>query len=179
MPASIGGSARRYAEAIFEIARSHNSFDSWLSDLLAVAELEQSEQLGKVLASPAIEFSVKDTVVTKALPELSTEARNLVKLLMHREKLALVPQIAAHYRLMLNDYRGIATAQVTSAVPLDDRELAAVAGHLSTMTGRKVVVEPSVDPSILGGIVARIGDQLIDASVRGRLEALKKRLAAQ
>jgi F-type H+-transporting ATPase subunit delta len=80
---------------------------------------------------------------------------------------------------MLNDHRGIATAQVTSAVPLSQAEVAAVAARLGAMTGRKIVVEPSVDPDIMGGIVARIGDQLIDASVRGRLEALKRRLAAQ
>lgn len=179
MPASIGGSARRYAEAIFDIAKSHNSFESWLSDLHALSDLEQDDEAARALSSPAIENPVKEEIVAKALPELSREAHNLVKLLLRRDKLALVPQIAAHFRLMLNDYRGIATAHVTSAIPLSDRELAEVAGRLSTMTGRKVVVEPSVDPSIMGGIVAQVGDELIDASVRGRLEALKRRLATQ
>lgn len=179
MPATIGGSAKRYAEAIFDIARSHNSFDRWLADLLAIAEVQENETLSKVLSSPAIGFSTKEKIVAEALPNLSAEANNLVKLLLRRDRLVLAPQIAAHFRRIMNDYRGIATAQVTSAVPLNDRELAAVAGHLSTMTGRKVVVEPAVDPSIMGGIVARIGDQLIDASVKGRLEALKRRLAAQ
>lgn len=179
MPATIGGSARRYAEAIFDIARSHDSFDKWLADLVAIAEAQQDHELGKVLASPAVEFAVKDRVVAQTLPDLSPEAHNLVKLLLRRGRLGLAPQIAAHFRLMLNDFRGIATAQVTSAVPLTDGELAAVSGRLAAMVGRKVLVEPEVDPSIMGGIVARIGDQLIDASVKGRLEALKKRLATQ
>ncbi len=174
-----GGSAKRYAEAIFDIARSNDGFDKWLADLLAIAEVQENETLSRVLLSPAINFSTKEKIVAETLPDLSPEANNLVKLLLRKDRLVLAPQIAAHFRRMLNDYRGIATARVTSAVPLDDRELAAVAGHLSTMTGRKVVVEPTVDPSIMGGIVARVGDQLIDASVKGRLEALKRRLAAQ
>ena len=179
MPAAIGGSAKRYAEAIFDIAKSHNSFDRWLSDLTAIAEIEQDAEVSNALASPAIDISVKEAVIAEVLPDLSAEAHNLVKLLLRRGKMGLIAQILYHYRVLLNDYRGIATAEVTSAVPLGDHELAAVASRLSTMTGRKVVVEPTVDPSIMGGIVARIGDQLIDASVKGRLEALKKRLATQ
>ncbi len=178
MPATIGGSAKRYAEAIFDIAKSHNSFDRWLADLAAIVDLQSNEQIDRVLSSPAVDFSVKETVVAKTLPDLTPQARNLVNLLLRRGRFGMAPQIAIHYRRMVNDYRGIATAQVTSAVALSDGELGAVAARLSTMTGRKVVVEPEVDPSIMGGIVARIGDQLIDASVRGRLEALKKRLAA-
>ena len=179
MPSSVGGSARRYAEAVFDIAKSNGTFDRWLSDLTAMAQVQEDERLGRLLSTPALGLDVKDEVAATALPHLSPEARNLVKLLLRRGRFALASQIAAHYRIMLNDHRGIATAQVTSAVPLNQAELDAVAGRLAVMTGRKIVVEPSVDPDIMGGIVARIGDQLIDASVRGRLEALKRRLATQ
>lgn len=179
MPSTVGGSAKRYAEAVFEIAKSKDTFDRWLSDLEAITRVREDERLGRLLSSPAIRLDAKDEVIARALPDLSLEARNLVKLLLRRGRFSLVPQITAHYKRMLNSHRGIATAQVTSAVPLSRQELDGVAERLAVMTGRKIIVEPAVDPEIMGGIVARIGDQLIDASVKGRLEALKRRLATQ
>jgi F-type H+-transporting ATPase subunit delta len=179
LSASTSSSAKRYAEAIFDIAKSSNSFDLWSTELAAMAQVQSDPKLGRLLSSPALELSVKEEVLARALPDVSRETGNLVKLLLHKGRFGLASRIAGYYRAMLNDYRGIATAQVTSAVPLNEAERGAVADRLSTMTGRKVVVESEVDPSIIGGIVARIGDQLIDASVRGRLEALKRRLATQ
>jgi F-type H+-transporting ATPase subunit delta len=179
LPAMTGGSAKRYAEAVFGIAESHNSFGRWSQDLAAIAHVQEDADLNRLLSSPAVELTVKEAILAKALPQLSPEATNLVKLLLRKGRLSLATQIAGNYRRMLNDYRGIAVASVASAVPLNKSELEAVARRLSVMTGRQVQVEPTVDPSIMGGIVARIGDQLIDASVKGRLEALKKRLAAQ
>ena len=178
MPAGIGSSAKRYAEAVFDIAKSRNSFDPWEQDLVAIAGVQRDPELSRVLVSPALEFAVKEAILAKALPELSPEASNLAKLLLRRGKFALAPQIADYYRRMLNDYRGIATAEVTSAVALNSSELESIASSLSAMTGKKVIVKSVVDPSIIGGIGARIGDERIDASVKGRLEALKKRLAA-
>ncbi|MGE5619383.1 MAG: F0F1 ATP synthase subunit delta [Sphingomonadaceae bacterium] len=177
MPAVRSGIAKRYAEAVFEIAKSKDSFDEWARDLADIAEAQRNPQIATVVAAPTIGLSTKEAVIARCLADISPEASNLVKLLLRRGRFALAPQIAAHYRKLVNDHRGIATAEVTSAVPLSAAELDAVAGRLSAMTGRRVVVEPCVDPSILGGIVARIGDQLIDASVRGRLEALKRRLS--
>lgn len=178
MPAGIGSSAKRYAEAVFDIAKSRDSFDRWERDLTAIAKAQLDPELSRVVASPAVELTIKEEVLAKALPELSPEAANLVKLLVRKGRFSLASQVVAYYRRMLNDYRGIAAAQVTSAVSLSGSELEAIASKLSSMTGKKVIAESVVDPSIIGGIVARIGDQLIDASVRGRLEALRKRLAA-
>lgn len=178
MPAGIGSSAKRYAEAVFDIAKSQDNFDRWERDLTAMARAQEDPELSRLVSSPALRLAVKEAVLAKALPELGPEATNLTKLLLKRDKFALAPQIADYYRRMLNDYRGIATAEVASAVKLNDSELESIASRLSAVTGKKVIVKPVVDPSIIGGIVARIDDQLIDASIRGRLEALKKRLAA-
>lgn len=177
MPATTSSSAKRYAEAVFDIASGRESFDRWTSDLAAISAVAEDPELSKLLSSPALELKVKDGILARALPELSAEATNLAKLLLRKGRFMLAADIARYYRRMLNDHRGIATASVVSAVPLGSAELEAVARRLSAATGRKVIVELTVDPSIVGGIVARIGDQLIDGSVRGRLEALKKRLA--
>jgi F-type H+-transporting ATPase subunit delta len=177
VPVAGSGIARRYAEAVFEIAAAHDSFDRWSEELAAIARAQEQPEIGRLLANPAVGRPAKEGIAAEYLGEMSPEAGNLVRLLLRKGRFALAPRIAEAYRELLNEHRGIATASVVSAAPLDAAELAAVAKKLSGMTGRTVVVEPSVDPSLLGGIVARVGDQLIDASVRGRLEALKKRLA--
>lgn len=178
MPAVRSGIARRYAEAVFEIAKEHNSFDRWTADLDSIARAAEEPDIARLLAAPAVGMSVKESIVNRYLADLSPLASNLVRVLLHKGRFPLAPQIAAHYRALLNEYRGIATAEVVSAVPLTDEELKAVALRLTAMTGKRVIAEPQVDPSLIGGITARVGDQLIDASVRGRLEALRKRLVS-
>jgi F-type H+-transporting ATPase subunit delta len=173
------GAAKRYAEAVFESAKAHDGFDAWVEDLDRIVRLQRDPEVGKMLGSPAVGMPIKEKIVSAYMADTGRLARNLTMLLLTRGRLELAPQIADHYRRMLNEHRGIATAEVTSAVPLDAGEVRAVERKLSEMTGRRVVAEASVDPSILGGIVARVGDQLIDASVKGRLEALRRRLATE
>lgn len=177
MPVARSGIARRYAEAVFEIAEAHDSFDRWTEELQAIAAVQRQPQLAGFVASPAVGMAAKDSLLTQHLEGMSQESMNLVRLLLRKGRFVLAPQIADHYRDLLNEHRGIETAEVTSAVPLSPEETKAIAQRLSAMTGRKVTVEVDIDPAIIGGIVARIGDQLIDASVRGRLQALKRRLA--
>jgi len=178
LPAARSGTAKRYAEAVFEIAKTFNSFDRWSEELRAIARVQADPDVTTLLSAPSVSFETKELFIFQALPDLSVEAKNLVKILLRRGRFSLAPQIADHFDRLLNDYRGIAVAEVTSAIPLTPEELSAVERRLSAMTGRQVLVETNVDQSIIGGIVARIGDQLIDASVRGRLMSLKKRLAS-
>lgn len=176
MPAARSGIARRYAEAVFELARANSTFDRWSTELAEIAQLQRDPRVGKLLASPAVGISAKEAVLVHFSGEWSREAGNLARLLLHKGRFPLASQIADHYRQLVNKLHGIATAEVVSAVPLSQEEIRAVATKLSDMTGRTVIVESSVDPSIIGGIVARVGDELIDASVKGRLEALKRQL---
>ena len=172
------GIAKRYAEAVFGIARAEGTFDRWLADLEAMAGVQARPEIARLVAAPAIGMSAKERVLAEYLSGVSPKASNLVRLLLHKGRFAIAPGIAEHFRAMVNEHRGIATAEVASAVPLNGAELEAVAHRLSAMTGRKVQIVAVVDPSLIGGVVARIGDQLIDGSVRGRLEALKKRLSS-
>jgi F-type H+-transporting ATPase subunit delta len=173
------GAAKRYAEAVFQTAKAHDSFDAWALDLDRIARIQRDPEVGRLLSSPAVGMPVKEKIVSEYLADTGRFAKNLMMLLLTRGRLELAPQIAGHYGRMLNEHRGIATADVTSAVPLHDEEVAAVERKLSEMTGRRVVAEVNVDQAIIGGIVARVGDQLIDASVKGRLEALRRRLATE
>ena len=176
--AIIRPAARRYAEAIFGLAQEDQSFDAWASDLDRLGELLDVPAADKALASPALTVTQKLNILRAEIPELRPAAGNLLQLLLHRGRLNLLPEIALAYRELLNRARGIATAHVTTAIPLDDAARAEVAARLTQYTGQRVQLEASIDPTIMGGVVARIGDLLIDGSVRGRLESLRRRLAA-
>jgi len=178
LPVPRTGIAKRYAEAVFDSARDHGTFDRWLEELDAIARMQEEPVLGKLLVSPAVGMPAKEEMAKSYLGDVSPEALNLVRLLLHKGRLPLARQISNHYERLLNAHRGIATAHVTSAVELTAQELKTVAERLSAFTGLQMVVEATVDPAIIGGVVARIGDQLIDGSVRGRLELLKRRLAS-
>ena len=101
---------------------------------------------------------------------------NLVQLLARRGRISILPAVAAEYRRLLNEERGILEALVTSPAPLDEADLDALRRKIEAMTGARVEITGAVDPALIGGLTVRVGDTLIDASVRGRLERLRERL---
>src|SRR5579875_3681040 len=165
----IRRTARRYAEAAFALARQTQAEDAWARDLQRLADLLAVPVAEKALTSPAVPAAQKLAAIDAELPDLQPPVRNLVQLLLR--------DIAAAYRELWHRARGIVTAQVTTAVPLSDAQRALLAERLGRYVGRQVELETNVDPSIMGGVVARVGDLLLDGSVRGRLEALRRRLA--
>jgi F-type H+-transporting ATPase subunit delta len=168
--------ARRYAQAVFEIALEKNELDRWRADLEKLAAAMADATFLGAMDSPKIKFDDKARLLTKRLGEISPAARNLALLLISRNGAGMLGQIAAEYRRMLDAYHGIQTAEVITAVPLDDADKNRLAEHLSAVVGSQVTVKAAVDPRILGGVVARVGGKLLDGSTRSRLEALKKEL---
>jgi F-type H+-transporting ATPase subunit delta len=121
---------------------------------------------------PQREKVVADLLATR----VAKPAYALVRLLLERHKLELLGPIAAEYQRLLNQKRGVVSALVTSAKPLTPDEDAAVRARVAQLTGATVDVTTAVDPALIGGLTVRIGDRLIDASVRGRLERLREQL---
>src|SRR5205807_7039422 len=105
-------------------------------------------------------------------------ALNFARLLVQRRRVALAPQVVEDFNQMADDYLGLAHAEVTTAVPVSQQEQQLIAEQLSRLTGKRVDVRIRTDPSIIGGMVARVGDRLIDGSTRSRLLALRSRLEA-
>jgi F-type H+-transporting ATPase subunit delta len=167
--------ARRYARAVFEIALEKNGLEQWQDDLEKIATAVADETFLAVLESPKIKFQEKSRLL-KSLGAISPLALNLIMLLVARSGVHMLPQITAEYRRMLDEYHGIQTATVVTAIPLDTEDKEKLAANLGTMVGKKVVLEPAVDPDIIGGIVARVGGKLLDGSTRSKLTALKKEL---
>jgi F-type H+-transporting ATPase subunit delta len=171
--------AKRYAEAAYEIAREAAATDAWDEGLHALAALYGDEQAAAFIGNSRVPLQQKQELVRKALGGVPEGALNLALLLLQRSRTALGPAIADAYRQMLDEARGVAHATVTTAVAMSDSELADVRKKLTEITGGEVVVNTQVDEGILGGIIVRIGDRLIDGSTRNRLLALRSAIGGR
>jgi F-type H+-transporting ATPase subunit delta len=175
-----GGSApRRYAEAVFELAERDNALDRWHDDLRMAAEVAADPDVSRLVDSPRVPMEEREDALQKAFgSQLAPAAFNLVRLLARRQKLELLGPIAAEYQRLLNQRRGVVPAVITSARPLSADEDRAIRDRVAAMTGATLDVTTAIDPALIGGLTVRIGDRLIDASVRGRLERLREQLLA-
>ncbi len=174
-----GAAARRYAQAVFDIAKDTGTLDRWLSDLNVLSRVFGSDNAMSALEDPKLTEEDKRRVVTEHLPKAVVDplASNFVMLLVQRERLSLLHRIAEIFQEMYNKEKGIVIADVTTAVPLDEAHKKHIVQQLSKITGKTVEVRLHEDPRILGGIVTRIGDELIDASIATRLATLGERLS--
>jgi F-type H+-transporting ATPase subunit delta len=169
--------ARRYAQAVFDIAREKKELDKWQSDLDKVAALSGDATVMALLEDPRVPFEAKAKILSGQLGDIEPLALNLVYLLVARGRLGMLGDIADEYRLLLDSYRGIERAEVTTAVALDEKDIAGLEERLGEMVGKKVVVEARVDSSLIGGVVARVGGKLLDGSTITRLMTMRKALA--
>ena len=169
-------SARRYAQAIFQIAQAKNNLDEWKKELRKLAELMKDRETVDLIDHPKIPFNLKADLVKQKLNTSNELVLNLCNLLILKGRLKNAEQIADEYDSLLDEKRGIKHAIVTTAVPVDDSEKHKISGQLEKITGKNVSIKLQVNPSILGGMVARIEDTLIDGSVRNRLELLRRNL---
>jgi F-type H+-transporting ATPase subunit delta len=171
--------ARRYAEAAFEIALRDGTVDVWRRELALVAADLGGEPVMRVLTNPALPFESRERVVTQAVgSQVSRPVLNLVLLLLRRGLIELLPRISAEFKRLDDERLGITPAIAISAAPLEAAEVSALTSRLEQLTSGRVELDLQVDPSILGGLVVRVGDRLIDGSVRGRLERLRSRLVS-
>ena len=171
--------AKRYAQAAFDIARERNELDRWVEEIRAIVDLAAQPGVVEFLASSRVPFEVKERLLRSGLADVSPLALNLARLLVQKGRITLAEQVRDEYQRLLDEYRGRAQALVLTAVPLSDDEERAVAQRLKELTGKEVVLERRVDPEILGGLVARVGDRLIDGSTRTRLLELRRQLAGE
>ena len=169
--------AKRYAQAVFEIALERKELDKWQSDLREVASLGKDAEAIALLQSPRLRFADKARLLAEQLRDINPLALNLVYLLVTRGRLSMVGDIAGEYQRLLDSYHGIERAEVTTAVTLDDKEKQKLEEQLGVVVGKKVVLETKVDKSLIGGVVARVGGRLLDGSVLSQLTVMKKTLA--
>jgi F-type H+-transporting ATPase subunit delta len=170
--------ARRYAEAAFELAERDGKVEEWLTQLDRVAAAVSDPAVVRRLENPQSPFDERHAAFRSVFgkDEMLPQVWNLVGLVLRRRRLESVDDIAREFRRLYNRRAGIAEAIATSAAELDEEEVAALRRRLEQMTGGKVDLSLRVEPQLLGGVQVRLGDVLIDGSVRGRLERLRSRL---
>jgi len=172
--------ARRYARALFEVALKEADLQQVGDELDAFAGLVvEHVDLERVLTNPAVPTPRKRALVAELLARapVSPVLAKLLLLLAERDRLGLLRELAAAYRERLLDHQRVVRAQVTSAVPLPEDRLTRLKAGLAAATGRQVLLEARVDPSIMGGVVAKVGSVVFDGSVARQLDRMRERLA--
>ena len=174
-----GAIARRYAGAIFELAQKQDALDRTLEDVKGIAQVFANRKLAYLLQEPKVPAQRKETALRKALTsKVLPTSLNLALLIVQRELVDLMPNIAAELERLVLDYHNQAIAEVTTAAEMDKAQSALVQRALERTTGKNIIMHTRIDPSILGGLIARVGDQIVDSSIRYRLHALQQQLLA-
>ena len=170
--------ARRYAEAAFELGRADGTLDRWERDLASLREVLADEDVRALAEHPAVPYVDKERVLRRLVGNVSPEALNLVLLMIRRGRPGAIDPMVEHFAALLRRERGVALAEVRTALPLDDQQRDAIVKRLRQLTEQQIEINEVVDESLIGGVTVRIGDRLYDASVRTRLERLRARLTA-
>jgi F-type H+-transporting ATPase subunit delta len=170
------GSAKRHAQALFDIGLERGQLDAWAGDLHSIREALQTEELRAFLEHAKVPLSRKVRIIEGALPGADPLLRNLLSLLVSRGLVDLMGELETEYGRLLDQHRGREHVEVYSVVPLEDTERERISRFLTGLIEKEVLLDSRVDPSILGGLVIRVGDKLIDGSTRTRLEELGKQL---
>ncbi|MDP9358563.1 MAG: F0F1 ATP synthase subunit delta [Chloroflexota bacterium] len=170
--------AKTYARAVFELAKEKGALDAWQADLSRLEQVMSDPSVAHLFHNPSVTPEHKQEAVLQLLAGSQPEIGNLIRVLAERDRLDIVPDIVRAYTEARLDAQGIAVADVTTAEPLTPPEQQLVRDQLKRIVGKNIALQMRTDPEIIGGVVARVGDMLIDGSVVSQLRRLRARLAA-
>jgi F-type H+-transporting ATPase subunit delta len=165
--------ARPYAEAAFKLALENQGLQHW-SDMLGMIDAVVSDdQIASRIGDPNVDEHALESLVLGILGDrLDGPGRNLVQVLVQNGRLELVPQIRGLYEELKREHEGVLEARIISALPVGDDQVGPLLAALERKYGRKVSAQVEVDPELIGGARIMVGDKVIDATVRGRLDAM-------
>ena len=169
--------ARRYAEAYFALATEANAVDVWRRELARAVETLTNPEVGGALANPRLPISDRVRLALDLLDGSSPEVRNLARLLVERHRTAEAGELLSEYDRLADAARGVVRIEVTTAVPPTDDVKQRIESTLSERFGKAAQITLMHDPEIIGGLIVRIGDRVIDGSVRTHLQQLQAALA--
>ncbi|MEZ5657944.1 MAG: F0F1 ATP synthase subunit delta [Burkholderiaceae bacterium] len=164
--------ARPYAEAAFKLASEQGNLAAWGELLANLATISSDSSAKQLSSSPSIGSEQVASTLAGMLGELNDQQRNFVQVLAENRRLMVMPEIATLYNGLRNQAEGAVEAIVQSAYELTDAQLADIVATLESKTGRKVNARVELAPELIGGVSIRIGDEVMDASVRGKLSQL-------
>ena len=168
-------SSKRYAQAAFDVAGA--ALDTWQDELNNLAAAVDNPDLAALVENPRAPAQVKRDALKASLPGLSEKALNLATILAAKSRLKMLARpIATAFQAMVDQKRGIARIDVTTAIQMDAKQQAQVTENIGNATGMRVQASFRVNPSIQGGMTVRVGDRVLDGSVRSKLEGLRRSL---
>ena len=171
--------ARPYAEAVFRLADAGGALAPWSTTLRTLAQVVAHPDMQECLATYDLSGAqLKDLFLSLCPGDLSPEAKSFVALLIEYDRLTLLPEIFGQFEALKNAREGVVDAQITSAFALDDAQLASLVADLESRFKRKINPSVSIDRDLIGGVRVVVGDEVIDGSVRGKLNAMAAGLLA-
>jgi F-type H+-transporting ATPase subunit delta len=161
--------ARPYAEAAFKLACERNALANWSAALERLAAVAGSSVARSLIGNPKVTVEQVSAVVADTAGQLDTEQSNFVRVLAENDRLGVLPEISAAFETLRNAHEGVLDAHIASAFPLTDEQLSTIVATLADKYGKQVKASVKVEPELIGGVSIRIGDEVIDASVRSKL----------
>lgn len=178
--AELSTIARPYADALFETARgTGEGLDRWLAVVEDLASLMSHPQVAQVVADPKLgDSQVVDLLASLVKQPLPAAGVNFLKLLVANQRLAVLPQVAVQFRQLKNDAEGVADCLIETAFPMADGQVDELVSALAKRFGTKLRPSVQVNPALIGGVRIAVGDQVLDNSVRARLNQMQTALTA-
>jgi len=165
--------ARPYAEAAFRLAREQNALPAWSDALALINAVVEDPQVAELIDAPNVGAAQLEGVIIGAVGKhLSGEACNFVQVLVQNRRLGLIEQIRDMFEALRREHEGMMEATILTALPLADSQLQPLVAALEQKYGRKITAKVEIDPQLIGGLKILVGDKVIDATVRGRLDAM-------
>lgn len=165
--------ARPYAEAVFKLAIKQDGLTKWANLLAEMAAIVANPDMRSAIANPKLSpAALRDLFSSVMKSPMDQDVKNFVQLLIDNDRLGLMPQIASQFEQLKSDHEGVADADVVSAFPLSDGELGSLTATLEKRFKRKIKPTVRIDKELIGGVKVTVGDEVFDASVRARLQAM-------
>jgi len=167
--------ARRYAKALFAVGKEDGKFEEYSEALQGMAQLYADTDLADSLTNPLYPIDVREKVMEGVVASIGVDKvmANFLNLLVEKKRADVLPDIADEYQIMVDEEKNVSHGTVVSAVELSKELQAKVQATLEKITGKKVELTASVDPSIIGGIIAKVGDLELNGSIKTQLASLK------
>jgi F-type H+-transporting ATPase subunit delta len=176
--AELSTIARPYAEAAFRLARDAGALPIWTDALQRLAAVASRPEAIQMFGNPKVTATQLAGIIGESSGALTAEQKNFVQLLADNERLPVLSEISHQFEALRSSQEGIVDAHITSAYPLTDAQAADIQKTLESKTGKKVKISVAVDGELIGGVSIRIGDEVTDLSVKGKLAQLQKALVA-
>ena len=171
--AEIATIARPYAEAVFRLAKESDSLDAWSAQLAFAQLVATDADMQRLSADPKMESSqLGELFLSVSGNNLKTEAGNFIKLLIENGRINVLPEIAAQFETLKANEGGVLEADVTSAFAMSAEQIAELSARLEKKFNRKINATVTIDPALIGGLIVSVGDEVYDASVRGKLQGM-------